>query len=214
MRLLDARPFQPSCRACPRLAAYLDGLRRSYPEYHNSPVAAWGRPDARLLIVGLAPGLHGANRPGRPFVGDASGVTLFGALEAAELAHRARNGGVVLRGARITNAVRCVPPQNRPTSDELDRCRGFLSSELEALCPNRARRNRCVVALGRLAFDSVRKALGMRGHFAHGASFDVTQRLRLLATYHPSRLNTNTGRLTLAMLTEVFCTARAFLEET
>ena len=208
----EHEPFRANCDACPRLAAGLEQLRSSFPDYHCAPVGAWGNRRARLLIVGLAPGLHGANRTGRPFTGDSSGETLFAALERAGFASRESGPQVRLQDCRITNAVRCVPPGNRPATDELRRCRRFLADDITTLWSPRVRTNRCIVALGGLAFGSTRKALEVGGRFAHGAAIDVHPRLRLMASYHPSRLNTNTGRLTTAMLAELFMRARTFLD--
>ncbi|MCZ6888486.1 MAG: uracil-DNA glycosylase [Gammaproteobacteria bacterium] len=201
-------PFDPTCRRCPRLVNHLDHIREQHPAYHCAPVAAWGSLRARLLVVGLAPGLHGANRTGRPFSGDASGVTLFESLAAAGFAMFTPRG-VVLRNCRITNAVRCLPPGNRPLTSEVENCGPYLADDLERL---RGTRPRCVVTLGALAFKATAAAFGARGTFAHGLELDVLGNVRsplrsnvtLLAAYHPSRLNINTGRLTQSMLDAVF----------
>ena len=146
------------CRLCPRLVRLRRDVRAKYPDYHAAPVPAWGSARARLLIVGLAPGMHGANRTGRPFTGDASGEFLFGALERAGLAF-SRNGQIRLVGSRITNAVKCLPPGNRPTGDEIRRCGRFLAAEIEVLRGVRPRRNRCVLCLGGLAHQAVAAVL-------------------------------------------------------
>jgi len=156
-----AHPFDPSCRQCPRLAAYRDENQRLHPHYHNAPVADFGEPDARLLVVGLGPGLHGANATGRPFTGDYAGALLyqtlhdFGFSEAAESRHA--GDGLRLRDCRITNALRCVPPQNRPEPGELRACQGYLRHDL-ALQPSGG----VIVALGRVAHEAVLRALDLR----------------------------------------------------
>jgi uracil-DNA glycosylase len=201
-----------SCRACPRLAGYLMRLRDRYPGYRCLPVPAWGSPRARLLLVGLAPGLHGANRTGRPFTGDASGDFLFAALHRAGFASAPDAAAARLEDVRITNAVRCAPPGNRPTMLELRTCSGYLSVELGALWRPRVRRPRCVIALGNLAHQAVGLALGTRlPTFAHGRAVVLARGLLLLDSYHPSRQNTNTRRLTPAMLDDVLERARGHL---
>ncbi|MFU8817561.1 MAG: uracil-DNA glycosylase family protein [Pseudomonadales bacterium] len=205
------RPLE-GCRACPRLARHLDGLRRIHPDYHCRPVPAWGRPTARLLVVGLAPGLHGANRTGRPFSGDASGVFLFAALARAGFVTSAEPMQARLRDLRITNAVRCLPPGNRPAMDEVRRCSGFLAAELAELWRPGMRRPRCVLALGHLAHAGLSMALGRRlPPFQHGQALPLEPGLLLLDSYHPSRQNTNTGRLTAAMLDAVMERAKGHL---
>ncbi|MEZ5560507.1 MAG: uracil-DNA glycosylase [Pseudomonadales bacterium] len=212
------------CRKCPRLARYLDEVRCAHPEYHCAPVAAWGRADARLLIVGLAPGLHGANRTGRPFTGDASGTFLFRALARHGFASGADAAQASLLGARITNAVKCVPPGNRPTAAELGNCRGYLSAELAQLWHPSVRRPRCVLALGHVAHRAVVAALPDElwgTHpvrpappvFGHGAQHRLAPALWVVDTYHPSRQNTNTGRLTAAMLDRVLARVAALLRK-
>jgi uracil-DNA glycosylase len=200
------------CRACPRLAAYLDRLREELPDHHNRPVGPWGSRRARLLVVGLAPGLHGANRTGRPFTGDASGDFLFEALHRTGFATAPRAGRARLRDVRITNAVRCVPPGNRPSAGEQRTCAGYLSAELDELWTPRTRRSRCVLVLGALAHRSVGYALGRRlPPFRHGQALTLAPGLLLLDSYHPSRQNTNTRRLTPAMLDGVLARLRRHL---
>lgn len=204
---------QMNCRACPRLAGHLAELRRIHPDYHCAPVPPWGRADARLLVVGLAPGRHGANRSGRPFTGDASGAFLFAALARAGFATSADPGRASLRNARITNAVRCLPPGNRPSAAEVRQCSAYLRHELEQLWRPAVRRPRAVLALGRIAHDAVGIALGRPvGGFAHGRAQALASNLLLLDTYHPSRQNTNTGRLTPGMLDDVLAHARDALD--
>jgi len=200
------------CRACPRLAVHLAGLRALYPDYYCRPVAPWGRKDARLLIVGLAPGMHGANRTGRPFTGDASGVFLFAALARAGFATAAEPARARLHDTRITNAVRCLPPGNRPLAGEVRRCSTYLRHELDELWRPRLRRPRCILALGRIAHDALAQALNRRlPAFEHGRAVPLAPGLLHLDTYHPSRQNTNTGRLTSAMLDAVLAQARSHL---
>jgi len=202
------------CRACPRLARHLDAVRDEYPDYHAAPVGPWGRASARLLIVGLAPGKHGANRTGRPFTGDASGAFLFASLARAGFASAADPNVAALRGVRITNAVRCLPPGNRPGAAEVARCRGYLNHELRELWWPRARKPRCVLALGRIAHEAVGRALELDTvPFGHGAEQELVPGLLLIDTYHPSRQNTNTGRLTRRMLDAVVGRVRQYLQD-
>ena len=195
-----------TCDLCPRLEAFRTANQQAHPGWHNAPAASFGDPAARLLIVGLAPGLRGANRTGRPFTGDHAGVILYTMLARHGLArgtYRADPAdGLALAGARITNAVRCVPPDNKPTGGEIRTCRRFLIDEL---CGSPE--PRIVLSLGRIAHDSVLRALGLRiaDHpFAHGAWFEPAGLPALAASYHCSRYNLNTGRLTPAMFEQVF----------
>lgn len=176
-----------------------------YPDYHAAPVSAWGSKRARLLVVGLAPGMHGANRSGRPFTGDASGEFLFRALHRAGFSSSEDAASSRLNDVRITNAVKCLPPGNRPAALELDNCRDFLIKELQELTGRRPRRARVVLCLGGVAHDAVAKALVLRGiRFQHGQRLQLAKRpFWLVDSYHPSRLNTNTGRLTQAMIDQV-----------
>jgi uracil-DNA glycosylase family 4 len=192
------------CRACPRLSAHLDAVREEHPDYHCLPVAAWGTPRARLLIVGLAPGLHGANRTGRPFTGDASGTFLFAALSRNGLASDPEPARARLRNVRITNAVKCLPPGNRPTMAEMKQCSHFLRLEIEQLWSRRIRKPRCILCLGVLAHQAAGLALQRRlAPFRHGQVLQLEPGLWLADTYHPSRQNTNTGRLTEPMFDAV-----------
>ena len=215
---VEPAPGQPPyaalerCRVCPRLVAHLDAVRARRPEYHCGPVPAWGSARARLLIVGLAPGEHGANRTGRPFTGDASGVFLFAALARAGFVSSADPGRARLIDTRITNAVRCLPPGNRPNAAELANCSSYLAHELGQLWRPAMRKPRCVLVLGRLAHQAVARAWRHAlPPFAHGARVELARGLVLLDTYHPSRQNTNTGRLTAAMLDRVLDQVRAHL---
>jgi len=206
----DAEPPH-DCPRCPRLVAYREEQRAAHPDWHNAPVPSFGDPDAWLAIVGLAPGLQGANRTGRPFTGDGSGSLLYGTLAAHGLASDAFDGraddGLDLNGAIIVNAVRCVPPQNKPTPEETKACREFLAPALAALP-----RLRVVVALGQIAHQSAIKALGgklPKHPFAHGAEHALRSGPVLIDSYHCSRYNQNTGRLTAEMLDAVFARAVA-----
>jgi uracil-DNA glycosylase len=194
-----------NCPLCPRLASFRDGVRAREPEWFNSPVPSFGDPGAALLIVGLAPGLQGANRTGRPFTGDFAGDLLYPTLLEygfAEGVYRARpDDGLKLVDCRISNAVRCVPPQNKPLPAEISTCRQFLSATLATMPKLRA-----VVALGRVAHESMLKVLGLRAAaapFAHGAIHQAGA-LSLYDSYHCSRYNTNTRVLTPEMFRSVF----------
>jgi uracil-DNA glycosylase family 4 len=203
------------CPLCPRLNAFRAENRRQFPDWHNAPVPSFGDEAARLLIVGLAPGLRGANRTGRPFTGDFAGELLFSALIAHGLAAgsygRAAGDGLRLVGCRISNAVRCVPPANRPTPAEVRTCGRFLKDEIASLP-----RLRAVLALGVVAHGAVLAALGLAQNafrFAHGALHQPTTGLVLADSYHCSRQNTNTGRLTPAMFDSVLHALRGLVTE-
>ena len=194
------------CLLCPRLAALREVQRTTHPEWFNAPVPPFGDPSAKVLIIGLAPGLRGANRTGRPFTGDYAGELLYATLHKFGLSqgnYDARaDDGLSLVGARVTNAVRCVPPQNKPEPRELAACRAFLASEIAASPGLRA-----FVALGAIAHDAVLTALGLRRtlfRFAHGAVHALPEGRLLADSYHCSRLNTNTGRLSARMFEAVF----------
>jgi uracil-DNA glycosylase len=196
----------PDCELCPRLAAFRGVQRAAHPDWFNSPVPSFGDDRATLLIVGLAPGLGGANRTGRPFTGDYAGELLYGTLRKfafAEGDYGARpDDGLVLHRARITNAVRCVPPQNKPEAAEVATCRRFLSAEIAELTSLEA-----VLALGAIAHHSVLAALRLRRGsfpFGHGRIHKLPDGRLLADSYHCSRLNTNTGRLTAEMFEAVF----------
>lgn len=200
------KTFRPSCRICPRLAQFLDAVRAAHPDYHAKPVAAFGDPMPKLLIVGLAPGMHGANRTGRPFTGDYAGVLLYQTLHrfGFSSAPQSRHGrdGLTLIGCRITNAVKCLPPQNKPQSDEVHACNRYLSAELQELKAGTA-----ILALGTIAHRAVLTALGARPSafpFVHGACHKLDETRVLFDSYHCSRYNTQTKRLTDAMFASVF----------
>jgi len=201
------------CPLCPRLAEFRGQARAKQPDWFNSPVPSFGDASARLLIVGLAPGMQGANRTGRPFTGDYAGDLLYATLldyGFAKGSYQARpDDGLSLVDCRISNAVRCVPPQNKPLPAEINSCRPFLAATLEAMP-----RLRAVVALGRVAHDSVVKMLKLRSStapFAHGAMHQAGH-LKLYDSYHCSRYNTNTGVLTPEMFRKVFAKVKADLE--
>jgi uracil-DNA glycosylase family 4 len=225
-RLDQVREQIVTCQACPRLRSYCQTIarekRRAYllDTYWGRPVPGFGDPGARLLIVGLAPAAHGANRTGRVFTGDGiggSGDFLMSALHRAGFASiptsRHPDDGLMLTDAFIAAAVRCAPPDNKPTPEEVARCLPHLAAELDAL-PN----VRVVVALGRLAFDAYLKLLKGRGlvarpkpEFAHGSIARLPNGHTLIGCYHPSRQNTNTGKLTPAMMNRVFARARGLV---
>ena len=201
------------CPLCPRLCDYRAHNSAEHPDWFNGPAPSFGDPSSRLLVVGLAPGRHGANRTGRPFTGDFAGVLLYETLLKWGFA-RGRYGakiddGLTLDGCMITNAVRCAPPANRPTPLEEAQCRPFLSARLAAL-PNLE----VIVTLGDLARRNLLKALGLpasTGGAGHGSEIDV-RHYRLIHSYHCSRLNTNTGRLTPTMFSAIFERARCLLD--
>jgi uracil-DNA glycosylase family 4 len=206
MSELDRSGPRPDCPRCPRLVAFREHHQALHPDWHNAPVPSFGGDDARLLIVGLAPGLKGANRTGRPFTGDYAGDLLYATLLKFGLAagsyRQSPDDGLMLKGVRITNAVRCVPPENKPEPAEIKACRPFLIAELEALAGLKA-----ILALGQLAHTQVLATLGLRQaayKFAHGARHVLPDGLVLADSYHCSRYNTNTGRLTAAMFESVF----------
>ena len=205
--------FDPDCRECPRLAAFLDEVKDRYPDYHCRPVAPFGAADARLLIVGLAPGMHGANRTGRPFTGDYAGVLLYQTLHKFGFGtHQGSDDpddGLELIDCRITNAVKCLPPDNKPVGAESNTCNRDLANELEELPAGSV-----ILALGGIAHRAVIKALKLRQAsypFGHEALHDLGK-VRMLDSYHCSRYNTNTGRLTAAMFESVFKTASKLLK--
>ncbi|MBL8520703.1 MAG: uracil-DNA glycosylase [Betaproteobacteria bacterium] len=203
----------PGCHACPRLAAFLDDTLRANPGYFCRPVPPFGPLAPRLLIVGLAPGMHGANRTGRPFTGDYAGLLLYETLHAFGFSSAAQSesatDGLKLIDARITNAVKCLPPQNKPATAEVRNCNGFLAAELAALRPGAA-----VLALGAVSHGAVLRALDLKAgaaRFAHGARHALPNGCTLFDSYHCSRYNTNTRRLTPQMFRDVFHAIRAHL---
>ena len=208
-------PFEPGrdCPLCPRLAEFRAEARAREPGWHNAPVASFGDAAARLLIVGLAPGMQGANRTGRPFTGDYAGDLLYATLldyGFAKGVYQARpDDGLKLVDCRIANAVHCVPPQNKPLPVEINTCRQFLIANLETMPKLRA-----IIALGRIAHDSVLKPLKLKASqapFGHGAVHQAGA-FRLYDSYHCSRYNTNTGVLTPDMFRSVFAKVKADLD--
>ena len=211
---MTAKIFDKNCRVCPRLAGFLDTVQERYPDYYCRPVPPFGDIAARFLIVGLAPGMHGANRTGRPFTGDHAGILLYRSLykfgfSSAEQSLSA-DDNLKLTQCRITNAVKCLPPDNKPVGAEVNNCNTFLAAELQQL-PDDA----VVLALGGVAHRAIIKAIGGRQaefKFAHAALHDLGEFL-LLDSYHCSRYNTNTGRLTSEMFEGVFAQARELLDK-
>jgi uracil-DNA glycosylase len=200
--------FDPHCTRCPRLAAHLAAVRRACPGYHARPVPAFGDPAARLLIVGLAPGMHGANRTGRPFTGDFAGILLYRTLHrhgfASAPESRAADDDLTLSNCRITNAVKCLPPENKPTTEEVRTCNPYLAAELAELPELPA--GAVLLALGQVAHNAVLRALDLRQSawpFGHGAEHALPNGMTLLDSYHCSRYNTQTRRLTEAMFDDV-----------
>ncbi|MET0532690.1 MAG: uracil-DNA glycosylase [Steroidobacter sp.] len=206
----DGKVFDRTCTDCPRLAQFLEAGRKEFPDYYCAPVAPFGDRRAKLIIVGLAPGFHGANATGRPFTGDYAGVLLyktlhrFGFASKPESTHR--NDGLKLLGARITNAVKCVPPENKPLPVEITTCNHYLQAELA-----QAPKGVVLLALGSIGHNACLRTLGLKVgayKFAHGAEFDLPGGQRLIDSYHCSRYNTNTRRLTEEMFEAVFARAR------
>jgi uracil-DNA glycosylase family 4 len=206
-----AATFCPDCVLCPRLAAFLAATARKFPDYHCKPVAPFGDVAPKLLIVGLAPGMHGANRTGRPFTGDFAGILLYESLFALGLSSAAvsvdRGDGLKLHGVRITNAVKCLPPENKPLPAEIKTCNQYLVAELAKLGSVTT-----VLALGTVAHDAVLGACGMKrsaAKFGHANEHELPADRRLVDSYHCSRYNTQTRRLTRAMFQQVLRRAAA-----
>ena len=200
-----------SCSQCPRLFEERERIKKQFPDYWAEPVGQWGDPNASILIIGLAPGLHGAARTGKAFVGDSSGTFLFSALFRNDLSNHSDPSQARLLGVRITNAVKCYPPANKPTGSEVRNCKSFLCRELETYIRIKNRHKRSLVVLGRVAQQATYSALGVQApSFEHGSSQLVTPKLGVFASYHPSRLNVNTKRLTAEMLDTVLRDAKNF----
>jgi uracil-DNA glycosylase family 4 len=213
MPATSSRPSR-DCPLCPRLRTFRENLRQQHPDWFNAPVPSFGPLTARLLIVGLAPGVQGANRTGRPFTGDYAGDLLYDTLSRfgfAQGAYEARaDDGLKLIDARIANAVSCVPPENKPVGAEITTCRTFLNAAIAEMPKLRA-----IVALGRIAHDSTVTALGAKrstAPFGHGRRTEVDP-VVLFSSYHCSRYNTNTGVLTPKMFRDVFAAVRGYLDE-
>ncbi|MBI1425631.1 MAG: uracil-DNA glycosylase [Gammaproteobacteria bacterium] len=212
---MNKATFNIDCVQCPRLSKFLKQVKRDYPDYHARPVAPFGVDNPKLLIVGLAPGMHGANATGRPFTGDYAGILLYETLYKFGFSNRpdsvAQDDGLKLKQCRITNAVKCLPPENKPTTAEINTCNQFLARELALLKPGS-----CILALGNIAHQSVLKALDLKRKdypFSHGAQFELAQSQHLFASYHCSRYNTQTRRLTDSMFHDVFRRIRKLLDK-
>ena len=202
----DIPIFDLDCRACPRLAIFLDEVHVKHPTYHARPVPAFGASQPKLLIVGLAPGMHGANRSGRPFTGDTAGILLYQTLHQFGYASAPESvsldDGLQLIDCRITNAVKCLPPANKPEPGEIRECNHFLAAEIEALPAHAS-----ILALGQIAHQAVLRALGLKLKdypFAHASDYRLPNGRRLVSSYHCSRYNTQTRRLTPEMFAAVF----------
>ncbi len=207
--------FNQDCQQCPRLAEFLNDVKRYHPNYHSRPVAPFGDPNARLLIVGLAPGMHGANASGRPFTGDYAGLLLYQALYdfgySNQLQSTHLGDGLTLTNCRITNAVKCLPPQNKPTGDEIKRCNPYLATEIKTL-PAKS----VILALGNIAHQAVLRAYGLKANaakFGHHTVFDLPDGNRLVSSYHCSRYNVQTKRLNMEMFAEVFVTIQKLFND-
>jgi len=206
--------FDPDCRRCERLATFLDQVVADYPDYHARPVPPFGDSDARLLVVGLAPGLHGANATGRPFTGDHAGILLYETLYRHGFASApesvSADDDLKLFDCRITNAVKCLPPQNKPIGSEVNNCRRFLEEEMAQL-----HEGGVILALGSIAHKSVVAGMGLKQKdfvFSHAAEHVLPEDRILLDSYHCSRYNTQTRRLTPDMFDTVFARARALID--
>jgi len=210
-------PSEPSdCRQCERLASFLDNVKKQHPDYHSKPVDAFGDPAGKLLIVGLAPGMHGANRTGRPFTGDYAGILLYQTLHQYGFASHAesvsRNDNLRLINCRITNAVKCLPPQNKPNPDEIKLCNHYLQMEIRTFLQGDGK---AILALGAIAHQAVLRSLELRLKdytFSHGAIHMLPDHAaRLYDSYHCSRYNTQTKRLTAEMFEQILATIAADL---
>jgi uracil-DNA glycosylase family 4 len=210
-----SQTFDIDCTRCPRLVDFLAQVRHDHPHYHARPVAPFGDARARLLVVGLAPGMHGANATGRPFTGDHAGILLYQTLFHFGFSSQPESvrsdDGLKLKDCRITNAVKCLPPANKPSPIEVRNCRDYLQADLRAMAPGGV-----LVALGRIAHEAVLRCLDIplkQCAFAHGAMHALgVQNLTLLDSYHCSRYNTQTRRLTTPMFEAIFAQARALLD--
>lgn len=213
---MNAATFELDCTRCPRLAKFLHQVRQEYPKYHAKPVPPFGVAHPQLLIVGLAPGMHGANATGRPFTGDYAGILLYETLFKYGFSNQAEatalNDGLKLKRCRITNAVKCLPPENKPTNKEIITCNFFLGNELTEL-----KKGTAVLVLGSIAHNAVMRALQYKKSaypFAHGKQYALPNGLELFTSYHCSRYNTQTKRLTTAMFHKLFDKIQNYLNTT
>lgn len=212
--MVMTKSFDPRCKRCDRLTAFLKSVKREHPDYHCAPVAPFGDPRARLLIVGLAPGKHGANASGRPFTGDYAGILLYRTLHEFGFANRPEShgagDGLALTDCRITNAVKCLPPENKPLTSEVYNCNPYLKAEIEQSPPGLV-----ILALGGLAHRALLRTFGLKQSaygFAHDAQHELPAGRVLVDSYHCSRYNTQTGRLTAPMFKKVFKRIRKLLD--
>jgi len=210
----DGVTFDRTCTDCPRLARFLEEGRKEYPQYYCAPVPPFGDPEARLIVIGLAPGFHGANATARPFTGDHAGILLYRTLHEFGFADRPESvsaaDGLRLIDCRLTNSVKCVPPENKPLPAEVQTCNRYLRAELA-----RAAKNSVLLALGSVAHAAILKALQLKPvpyKFAHAAEYALPSGQVLLDSYHCSRYNTQTRRLTPEMFANVFRRARVLLQ--
>lgn len=206
--------FDLDCRRCERLSGFLDDVKQQHPDYHARPVPPFGVDTPKLLIVGLAPGMHGANASGRPFTGDFAGILLYETLHKYGLSNKpvseATGDGLKLKHCRITNAVKCLPPQNKPTTEEIKICNEFLKNEISALNPGSV-----ILALGGIAHNAVLRSQGLKMtacKFGHCNIHTLENNLTLIDSYHCSRYNTQTRRLTEAMFHDVFETIKKLIK--
>jgi len=206
--------FDINCRRCPRLGKFLEEVRHEYPDYHARPVPPFGVAAPKLLVVGLAPGMHGANATGRPFTGDYAGILLYETLYKFGFSNKpeavSKDDGLKLKACRITNAVKCLPPQNKPTTQEINICNDLLRGELDEL-----KKTRVIVVLGLIAHKAVLKACDVKVKdypFGHGACKQLPDGRWLLSSYHCSKYNTSTKRLTEPMFHDVFARAKELVD--
>jgi uracil-DNA glycosylase family 4 len=205
--------YDPNCKKCPRLVHFLANVKKQYPDYFCRPVSSFGEHNGKLLIVGLAPGMHGANRTGRPFTGDYAGVLLYETLYKFGFSNKkisaGKSDGLKLINCAITNAVKCLPPNNKPIANEINQCNYYLINELLDLPPHSA-----ILALGGVAHKAIIKAMGLQQSkykFCHSAEYLVQQKM-LFNSYHCSRYNTNTKRLTKTMFQQIFVKIHRYLD--
>ena len=207
--------YDESCEKCPRLVNFLTRVKHKHPDYFCKPVPPFGDSDNKLLIVGLAPGMHGANATGRPFTGDHAGILLYQTLFdfgfASKNQSASTNDGLKLINCKITNAVKCLPPDNKPVGAEVNECNYYLANEL-----NKLSAGSIILSLGLLSHKAVIKALGLKQaefKFIHGAHYKLSSKLSLIDSYHCSRYNTNTRRLTATMFQDVFKKIKSELDQ-